>query len=65
MVDSERVSKAAQQGQQGRWLNWDGVEEKNLKWRDIWERSFGCLLHTKVHMYADDTAILYVFTINC
>ena len=42
LQEEERLVQAAQQGQQGRWLNWE-VEDRRLTWSDIWSTEFGRL----------------------
>ena len=42
-----RGTKAVAQAKQGRWLNWEGVEEKKLSWKELWsmeERSIRFLI---------------------
>jgi len=31
-----RSTKAVAQAKQGQWLNWEGVEEKKLSWKELW-----------------------------
>jgi hypothetical protein len=31
-----RCTKAVSQAKQGQWVNWEGVEKKKIKWRDLW-----------------------------
>ena len=45
------MAEAAQQGQQGRWLNWNGVEKLELTWSSIWERSQGSLKNLMLMAY--------------
>ena len=34
--ETVRRTKAVSQAKQGQWVNWEGVEKKNIKWRDLW-----------------------------
>jgi hypothetical protein len=33
--EEHRQTKAAALGKQGRWLNWEGVQQRKLTWGDI------------------------------
>jgi hypothetical protein len=35
--EEHRQTKAAAHGKQGRWLNWEGVQQRKLTWGDIWK----------------------------
>lgn len=39
LEEESRLVMAAQQGQQGRWLNWEGVEQRVVSWDDWWKMS--------------------------
>ena len=51
LEEERRMAEAAQQGQQGRWLNWNGVEKLELTWSSIWERSQGSLKNLMLMAY--------------
>ena len=34
--ETVRCTKAVSQAKQGQWVNWEGVEKKKIKWRDLW-----------------------------
>ena len=38
-----RDTKAVAQAKQGQWLNWEGVEKKKLRWRELWSMRKGIL----------------------
>ena len=46
-IENARITKAVQQGQQGKWTTWDEALQRPISWNDIWsmrkDRS-GCLL---------------------
>ena len=39
LEEESRLATAVQQGQQGRWLNWEGVEQRVVSWNDWWRMS--------------------------
>ena len=38
-MESERVTKAVQQSQQGRWTTWEDVVQRSISWNEIWKMS--------------------------
>ena len=38
-MERERVTKAVQQSQQGRWATWEDVVQRSISWNEIWKMS--------------------------
>ena len=38
-MESERVTKAVQQSQQGKWTTWEDVVQRSISWNEIWKMS--------------------------
>ena len=38
-IERERVTKAVQQSQQGRWTTWEDMVQRSISWNEIWKMS--------------------------
>ena len=38
-VEQDRVTRAVQQSQQGKWTTWEDVMQRSLTWSDMWRMS--------------------------
>ena len=38
-VEQDRVTRAVQQSQQGKWITWEDVMQRSLTWSDMWKMS--------------------------
>ena len=38
-LEQDRVTRAVQQSQQGKWTTWEDVMQRSLTWRDMWKMS--------------------------
>ncbi|KAK0145573.1 hypothetical protein N1851_015527 [Merluccius polli] len=39
--ETVRCTKAVSQARQGQWVNWEGVEKKQIRWKDLWGMEAG------------------------
>ena len=35
--EAKRFAQAVAQANQGQWMAWEGVEERKITWKDLWE----------------------------